>query len=668
MPYPLLSRGLTAALALIFVLAARPGGLHGSVRVPSAEAGDTIHLSEIAVTATRIPTARVLLPQAVTVLEGAELEARGIIFLLDALREIPGVQVVRTGSIGGTTSVFLRGGNSNFVKVLLDGVPLNEPGGRFDFGTFTLENVERIEVVRGPSSVLYGSDAVSGVIQIFTKPGTGEPRVRAQIRGGNLGSWGVEGSALGATDRVSWSSSLGRSASGGGYAFNSGFESLVGSSRVELFPGEPTRLTLSARLQETVSRFPTDSNGDPVDRNQFTYDDGVALAIEGIHALAPGVEARILLRSASSERGYENEPDSPADSMGFGFRSVRQGNVLRRGGDARVVWSGARGSLSSGVDWEVERERRLSRTESNFGGGVSVSSDGLQEARWTVAGYTDGVWVGPARSRWNLGVRADENEVFGRFLTGQAGVVLPLPAGLGRVRSSVGSAYKAPTFSHQFAASPFEVGNPDLQPESSRSAELGWDAGLFQNRLVVGVGAFRQAYTDLIQYAFRGEGLPSYWNEAEATSRGVEAMLRWQPRAGWDVGAEGTWLNAQLQTVNGESPPAGTDTRLLRRPARSLTGNLRAPLPVAGARGGVTLTQVGSRVDEDFRSWPSTRVTLPSYLSTDVDLQVPVRLRKEGAPALLTLRVNNALDERYETVVGFPGVGRTFLAGIRWNP
>lgn len=664
------SRGLLA-LSVGVALAASGSfsALHAASPTPQqAVAGDTVHLPEVVVTASRIPTVRVQLPQAVTVLSGAELEARGVVFLLDALREVPGLQVVQTGSVGGSTSVFLRGGNSNFVKVLLDGVPLNEPGGRFDFGTFTLENVERIEVVRGPSSVLYGSDAVTGVIQIFTKSGQGEPRVSANLRGGSRGMWGIEAAALGATDRLSYSASLGRSKSDGLYAFNSGFASLVASARVELNPDAGTRLALSARMQESVHRFPTDSNGDVVDLNQFTFDDGVSLSIEAGRVLGDGIEGKLLLRAAWAERGYENEPDTPGDTVGFGFRSVRLGNALRRGGDARLIWSGAHGTLTSGLDWEVERERLHSRTESNFGSGITVSSDGLRETRWNLAGYAEGLWQGPAQSRLNVGVRTDRNEVYGSFVTGQAGVVVPLPGALGRVRGSMGSAYKAPTFSHQFAGTAFEVGNPDLKPESSRAMEVGWDAGFFDNRLVVGGGLFHQRFDDLIQYAFRGAGLPSYWNEAKARARGGEASVRLQGGGGWELATEASWTDAQLRTVNGEAPTPGTDTRLLRRPARLVSAQVRAPLPWVGGRGGVTFTQVGSRVDQDFRSWPSVRVTLPSYVTTDVDVQVPLPAKRNATPAHVTVRVENARDQVFSTIVGFPGAGRTLHLGLRWNP
>jgi len=133
-----------------------------------AQARDTTRLESVIVTATRNPLSIGDIPASVTVLNGADLRARGIDAVTDALREVPGISVAQTGSIGGQTSVFVRGGQSNYTKVLIDGVPMNQSGGTFDFATLTTDNVERIEIVRGPSSVVWGSDAVTGVINIIT--------------------------------------------------------------------------------------------------------------------------------------------------------------------------------------------------------------------------------------------------------------------------------------------------------------------------------------------------------------------------------------------------------------------------------------------------------------------------------------------------------------------
>src|SRR5262245_1137894 len=136
---------------------------------------DTVVLKPVVVTATRVPVTVDRVPAAVTVLRGADLVAQGIRSVADALETVPGGHIVETGSYGGQASLFMRGGESDYVKVLLDGVPLNQAGGSIDLANLTTDNVDRIEIVRGPVSVLYGSDAMTGVVQIFTKRGAVAP-------------------------------------------------------------------------------------------------------------------------------------------------------------------------------------------------------------------------------------------------------------------------------------------------------------------------------------------------------------------------------------------------------------------------------------------------------------------------------------------------------------
>ena len=152
-------------------------------------AQEPIELDSIVVTATRSPVRADRVASPTTVLDGESLRRRGIRLAADALREVPSSFVVPTGSWGGVTSLFLRGGESDYVKVLVDGVPLNSPGGFVDLAGLTLDNVERVEVVRGPASVLYGSDAVSGVVQLFTRRGAGQAHGGAALTGGGYGSW-----------------------------------------------------------------------------------------------------------------------------------------------------------------------------------------------------------------------------------------------------------------------------------------------------------------------------------------------------------------------------------------------------------------------------------------------------------------------------------------------
>ena len=139
----------------------------GTLRAQQA-APDTARLDRVEVTATRSPLPAHRTPSSVTVVTGEQLRSEGITTVADALRTVPGLSIVQTGSYGGATSLFIRGGESKYAKILVDGVPINDAGGAFDLSTLSTDNLDRIEIVRGPASVLYGSDAVAGVVQLFT--------------------------------------------------------------------------------------------------------------------------------------------------------------------------------------------------------------------------------------------------------------------------------------------------------------------------------------------------------------------------------------------------------------------------------------------------------------------------------------------------------------------
>ncbi|MGH6692553.1 MAG: TonB-dependent receptor, partial [Longimicrobiales bacterium] len=286
------------------------------------ERPDSFRLKEIVATATRMATARDAAPAAVTVLYGEELRARGIRFVADALRTVPGAAVVRSGSSGGLTSLFVRGGESDYVQVLLDGIQLNEPGGSFDFGQLTLDNIERIEIVRGPVGMLYGSDAVAGVVQLFTRRGSGSPRVTAAVStglsarvgpqaDGNYGTTAWDASAAGGVQRGDFSIGIARYDTDGAYAFNNGYDNLTLTGRGRLAIGERSEATLTTRYTDGEFHFPTNGAGALVDRNQFTSTSSFALGLEAAHAFTPAIEARLLLSLHDSDRLTDDRQDGP---------------------------------------------------------------------------------------------------------------------------------------------------------------------------------------------------------------------------------------------------------------------------------------------------------------------------------------------------------------------
>ncbi|HEY2064986.1 MAG TPA: TonB-dependent receptor plug domain-containing protein, partial [Gemmatimonadaceae bacterium] len=230
---------LSLALLVTIPLAARA----------QRSASDTARVAPVVVTATRSALATERAPSSVTVLTGEQLRREGIVSVADALRQVPGITLAQTGSYGGTTSLFIRGGESKFTKVLIDGVAVNDAGGAYDFSTLTSDNVDRIEIVRGPASVLYGSDAVAGVVQVFTRPGSGPMHAELSGRGGGFGTYDAEGAVRGASSAVTYSLGAAKHSTDGTQLFNSGYSNGVGSGMVGVARG-PLDARISLRYSD----------------------------------------------------------------------------------------------------------------------------------------------------------------------------------------------------------------------------------------------------------------------------------------------------------------------------------------------------------------------------------------------------------------------------------
>ena len=633
-------RPATLALALL-----APAPLAGKVE------GDTASLPEIVVTATRYPVAVDSVASTVTVLQGEDLRAQGVRFLADALRQVPGAHVVQGGPFGAAASLFVRGGESDYVKVLVDGVPVNQPGGFYDFASLTTDNVERVEILRGPASVLYGSDAIAGVVQIVTRGGGEGLRLAASGEGGSHGSARWEASALGGGETLGWSASASRLTSDGIYEFNNRYRNTTAGGRLRARLGERTTLRLSGRYHDARYHFPTDVTGAPVDRNQFTTDETAAFALDAAHRFSDVVEGELLLARSDIETGYENPADPPP---GPGFASSDHTSTDRTSADARVrlrLPAGIEGF--AGGSFEAQRQR---------------VSGAFEEGRDNFGLYAQATALPLSRLQLTAGGRLDENERFGTFWTWRA-AALAFASPSTRLRASAGSGFKEPNFFENFD-SPFSVGNPDLRPERTVGAEVGIEQDLVGGVASVGLTVFAQRFRDLIQFTFvpPESGGPNYFNVAAANANGVEALL-----AGGSGPIHGSVSYTRLWT---EVTDAGFDAgdaatfvdgeRLLRRPDDAVTAEVEAAL-AGRVRLGATLAWVGSRDDIRFGEFPqpNQRVELPSYTTLDLSTVVTVLPGRRGSPGLdLTARLENVFDERYEQQIGFPARGRGIFVGV----
>ncbi|MDA2935081.1 TonB-dependent receptor plug domain-containing protein, partial [Acidobacteria bacterium AH-259-D05] len=219
------------------------------------------HHYEVTVTARRTPTALREIGQSITVITAEDIEAQGARDVLQILETIPGFNVVRTGSFGGVTSVFVRGGESDFNLVLIDGVQVNQPGGAFDLADLTTTNIERIEIVRGPSSVLYGADAVTSAINIITRKGEGKPSGNFRFEGGTYDSYLLRGSLQGGLERFHYSLGAHYSESDGFYDFNNQYDKVELSADTAFELNSSSVIAANVRHIDSEYHFPTDSTG-----------------------------------------------------------------------------------------------------------------------------------------------------------------------------------------------------------------------------------------------------------------------------------------------------------------------------------------------------------------------------------------------------------------------
>jgi vitamin B12 transporter len=610
---------------------------------------DTTTLPEIVVTATRYPVAADSVASTVTVLRGEDLRAQGIRFVAEALRQVPGAHVVQGGPFGAATSLFLRGGESDYVKVLVDGATVNQPGGFYDFGSLTTDNVERIEVLRGPASVLYGSDAIAGVVQIVTRRGSEGLRLSAAGEGGSFGSARWEASALGGGEALDWSASLSRITSEGTYEFNNEYRNTVASGRFGAALGDRTTVGLSGRYYDAVYHFPTDFTGAPVDRNQFTTDETATFALDATHRISETLDGQVLLARSDLETGFENPADPPADPA---TGSSDQVSTDRTSADARL-----RLRLPAGIE--------------GFAGGTfeaqqQVVTDAMEgRDNWGI--YAQASALPVSHVQLTASGRMDENEQFGTFWTWRA-AALAFASPTTRLRASAGSGFKEPSFFETFDT-PFSQGNPDLRPERTVSFEAGIEQDLVPGVARIGVTGFVQHFRDLIQFTFvpPEPGGPNYFNVAAADANGIETVLQ----AGSGA-VRGTLSYTHLWT---EVTDAGFDAgeaatfvegeRLLRRPDDAVSAQLETTA-IERARLGATLTWSGPRDDIRFGQFPepNQRVELPSYTTLDLSGVVTLLAERRGRPGLeLTARVENVFDEQYEQSVGFPARGRGLFIG-----
>ena len=624
---------------------------------------DTVVLKPVVVTATRVPTRADAVTAAVTVISGAKLRARGIRTVAEALRETLGATIVETSGPGSQTSLFLRGGESDYVKVLLDGVSLNQPGGAYTFAHLTTDDVERIEIVRGPVSVLYGSDAVAGVIQIFTRtgPAGGVPRVEAEAGAGSHGTSRVDATVSGGTAALGYSLGFSRFAADGLFPVNSDYQNTTITARLRIAPDARSDAAVTVRQTDGTFHYPTDGAGRIVDANQVATDRGPAVAVDIGRHLTPRLETRLLLGTSDGDGWLDDAPDAPGDTTLI-FHS--RDRVRRSSAELRANWQATPATVvTAGVSLEDAHLRHSDACQFYSGGSFfDCSGAPMDRTRSTHAVFFQ--WLADGGSTRavsaNLGARLEDNQQFGTFVTWRAGAAWRLDEAT-RLRAAAGTGFKEPTFFEAYATG-FVTGNPDLRPERSFSWEGGIEHTVPGTSLSLSVTYFDQRFSNLVVYDFTRT--PDYVNIAAAHSAGAEVAADWIARNGVTLSLAYTYLDTRVLDGGGD-PTFETGKRLIRRPGNAAALRLESPL---GRRGTATIGArfVGDRDDLDFRTFPAARVTLHPYTRVQAAVEYTVLHGRQAGPGVtLQAQAENLLGDTGREIANFPVRGRTLFFGMR---
>lgn len=623
--------------------------------VSRAQAPDS--LPAVVVTATRVdaPIGSGII--AGTVVDRLAIERSGVRDVAEALRLVPGLSVSRSEGPGSQTSVFVRGAENDYVRVLVDGVPVNDPGGAVDFAWLPVADVDRIEVVRGPASVLYGTDAVSGVIQVFTRRATGRA-ASLGVRGGRYGTMSSQGTLSLGRPGAGVLLGASRERSDGLLPVNNQYDRMTLTGSAHAAPDPESRVSLVVRAINDEFHYPTDGLGNADDRNAFR---------RGERWLASGALQRRLTRDLRAEASIgvmdshgrdDDRADSPADTLGF-YHYDAATTIRRRVVDGRIHWAAAPTSrLTLGA--EVARESQRGNDSSNY----SVERGTFFAERRTTAVYAQ--WLAElGRLSLTTGGRYDENDVYGAFRTWRAGTAWRLGFGT-TLRGSWSTAFKAPTFLETFNTA-FSTGNPDLRPERSRS----WEAGLRQvaanGRVELAATWFDQRFSDMIQYAFVDVDQPNYFNVAVATARGLELELGADVSTMARATASATLVRSRVEDEglqNGDGATFVRGMRLLRRPSVTAGGGVQLALPGRSTLD-LAVRYTGTRDDRNFAAFPAKPVVLPAYSRVDLGFAGPILPAWNAADVVVSIRLENALGAVYQEVFGYPAPGRALSIGLR---
>jgi vitamin B12 transporter len=614
---------------------------------PAAE----LHMGTMVVTPTLSEQPISTTAPAVTVITGEDLERKQVTTVADALREVPGLEVVESGSRGSVTNVFIRGADTDQTLVLIDGIRVNSTTlGAFDFSALTPENIDRIEVVRGWGGTLYGSEAIGGVIQIFTRKGSGPPRGSIAVSGGNGGTDREVAEVSGESGIFAFSGAASHIHSDGFKPQNDDYSNTVVSGRLDANVVENGTARVVFRVGDSeFGDFFGNNFLAAADPNARQKDQVDLTRAEWNHSPSSALRYQVGFGYAREHEEFDN-PADPANTTSIFSDILSQ--TFTGDGRATLSWLEGLGESTVGAEYEVQtgKNRSLSR-DPVFG---DSRSDFDRDVR-NIAGYTlHQLFLDDRRLVFTGGVRVDDNQRFGRAVSPSGGASYVLSPTKTRLRFTYAKGFRAPTINQLFFPG---FGNPDLDAERSWEVDAGFDQPLPGDVVLVTANYFHRRVKNLIAGVPQPSGLLLAENVGRSTVDGFEAGMDAQLLRGIRAGGQYTYLDIDAESAGRVRRP--------RHGGSVYVAAERDGLWQSGDRvtADVRLLLVGDRLDFDpvsFTPRPNDayqRADLAVAYAWPLDVVMVRRLK-------VFARIENLFDRHYHEVLGFSARPLNFLAGV----
>lgn len=615
-----------------------------------ALAQDANALPTIDVTSpTTVPTPVSQIASSITVITAADIERDQRRTVVDALQAVPGLNIVQSGGPGGQTSVFIRGTNSNHTKILLDGIDVGDasnPTGNFDLGNLLTGDIDRIEVLRGPQSGLYGSDAIGGVISITTKSGKGPATVRARVEGGSFGTVNSFGGVSGSQGPVSYNFNVEQYHTSGAQVtplellpsgqkrFTNNYDNKTFSTKVGVDVSENLALNFTGRYTEALLgftgsdptfSFPADQQSRMASTQLFTRSEAVVSALDGRWKNYFGANFNVQRRNNFDPYGLDFTTFLPAP--------FSTNNGERNKYDWRSVASFLPGqTLVAGAEYETERFNSSTvSTKENGNRGAYVELQSQFADRFFVVSN----------------VRIDDNDAFGDHTTYRIAPAFIVPGTETKLKASYGTGFKAPSLT-QLYDNTFNSNNPNLKPEESRGYDVGFEQPIANDRVRFGSTYFNNDITNLI-VADPTDPFFKNQNIGSAKTSGFESFVAVTFNDRFKVRFDHTYTDAV---------DASTGLELVRRP-RNKMSYTAIWTPIDDLTLSATAISFSSFLDVPRFGFGN--VTTPGY--TIVNLAANYKVA-DGVTAFA--RIDNLLNEQYVNPDGFLRPGFSVFGGVRF--